>query len=224
MISLINLSKIYQPAKDVKVVALDNINVEIKTGEFVTVLGSSGSGKSTLMYQLGLLEKPTMGEIYFDNKKVSDLSDAEISYLRNQKIGFIFQQFNLILKLSVLDNILMPASYSKHGITKEKADYAHYLLKTFGIEQKKDSRPNQLSGGQQQRVAIARALVNQPSVIIADEPTGNLDSKTGLQIMELISKIHQEERKTIILVTHDTNIAKYAKRIIQIQDGKITKQ
>jgi putative ABC transport system ATP-binding protein len=221
MLRLVNLWKIYKPSKDVTVTALKEINLEIKNNDFVAILGSSGSGKSTLLYQLGLLEKPTRGEVFVKEQKVSQLSDAAVSYLRNQTIGFIFQQFNLIPKLSVLDNVLLPTAYTKNGITKDRQNFARKLLTDFGISEKASAKPNQLSGGQQQRVAVARALVNQPEVIIADEPTGNLDSHTGIQIMELIKSIHEKEKKTIILVTHDQAIAEYAHRVVQIKDGQI---
>ena len=173
---------------------------------------------------LGLLERPTEGGIYIADEDISRLSDAEISLIRNQTIGFVFQQFNLITKLTVLENVLLPAHYSPLGVTAAIEKYAQYLLETFGILEKKDAFPNQLSGGQQQRVAIARALVNSPKVIIADEPTGNLDSKTGIQIMELIKQIHIKEGKTILVVTHDEHIASYAKRIIHMFDGRIIKK
>jgi len=219
MIKLVGVSKTYKPSKDVVVNALKSINLEIQKNDFLAILGSSGSGKSTLLYQLGLLEKPSSGKIFINEKDVSNLNDAEVSYLRNQTIGFIFQQFNLILKLSVLDNVLLPTAYTKNGTTRERVAFAKKLLTDFGILEKAHARPNQLSGGQQQRVAIARALINEPDIIIADEPTGNLDSKTGLQIMDLIKTIHEKDKKTIILVTHDQQIASYAHKVIRLQDG-----
>lgn len=221
MIRVEHVSKIYRPSKDVTVNALIDITFEIKQGEFVAILGSSGSGKSTLLYVLGLLEKPTEGAVYIADQNISHLSDTEISSIRNKTIGFVFQQFNLITKLTVLENVLLPAHYSPTGVTQAVEKYALFLLETFGILEKKDAFPNQLSGGQQQRVAIARALVNSPRVVIADEPTGNLDSKTGIQIMELIKQIHSKEGKTVILVTHDEHIAGYAKRVIRLLDGRI---
>ncbi|MFA6005626.1 MAG: ABC transporter ATP-binding protein [Patescibacteria group bacterium] len=222
MIRLDKITKNYQPSKDVVVQALKNISITINSGEFVALLGNSGSGKSTLLYIIGLLEKATSGSIFIKDKNISELNDAQISRIRNKTIGFVFQQFNLITKLTVLENVLLPAAYSAYGIQKENKDYARYLLETFGILEKGNSFPNQLSGGQQQRVAIARALINKPEVIIADEPTGNLDSKTGIQIMDLIKEIHLKEKKTIVLVTHDEHIARYAKRIVRIVDGGIT--
>lgn len=223
MIRLVNVSKIYQPSKDVRVVALDKINIEIKNNQFIGILGKSGSGKSTLMYILGLLERPSHGEVYIKDQLVSNMSDQQVSSLRNQTIGFIFQQFNLIPKLSVLENVILPAVYSKSGQQAKHLEYAQYLLKRFGILDKKNAFPNQLSGGQQQRVAITRALVNKPEIIIADEPTGNLDSKTGEQIMLLMKEIHEKEKKTIILVTHDNEIAKQAKNLLYLEDGIIIK-
>jgi len=224
MIRLENVAKVYRPSRDVKVTALDNINVEIKASEFMGILGKSGSGKSTLMYILGLLERPSSGSVYIQNKLSSDLSDQEISQLRNRTVGFIFQQFNLIPKLTVFENILLPAVYRNYANSEEAIKYGTFLLERFGILEKKGSFPNQLSGGQQQRVAIARALINKPEIIIADEPTGNLDSKTGQQIMNLLDEIHQKEKKTIILVTHDPQIAKRAKRLLYLEDGCIIKQ
>lgn len=224
MIRLHQVSKIYRPSKDVKVTALDNISLEIKDNEFVAILGKSGSGKSTLMYILGLLEKPTQGEVYIKNKLLSDLTDQQISSLRNQTIGFIFQQFNLIPKLSIMNNVLLPGVYRPGNNHQALIEYGQYLLGKFGILDKQNAFPNQLSGGQQQRVAITRALINKPEIIIADEPTGNLDSKTGNQIMDLLDEIHQKDKKTIILVTHDQQIAKRAKRQLFLEDGCLIKK
>lgn len=221
MIKLKNVAKIYKPSKDIEVVAIKNISLTINKGEFVTILGSSGSGKSTLLYIIGLLEKPSKGRVIVDQQDVSSLDDKKVSQLRNKTMGFVFQQFNLIPKLNILENVLLPLNYSPEGITQKYKLRALELLDSLGIVNKKDAFPNQLSGGQQQRVAIARALINNPEVIIADEPTGNLDSKTGTQIMSLIKEIHHKENKTIILVTHDQNIAKYSQRIIKINDGEI---
>ena len=224
MIQLSRVSKVYRPSRDVKVTALDNISLEIKKGEFVGILGKSGSGKSTLMYILGLLEQPSAGEVRILGRLASGLSDKEISSLRNHTVGFIFQQFNLIPKLTVFENVLLPALYREHRLTKPDLEYAEYLLGRFGILDKKLSFPNQLSGGQQQRVAIARALINKPSIIIADEPTGNLDTKTGQEIMSLLNEVHQTEKRTIILVTHDQQVAKRAKRLLYLEDGTLVKQ
>jgi putative ABC transport system ATP-binding protein len=224
MIRLHQVSKIYRPSKDVKVTAISNISLEIGQNEFVGILGKSGSGKSTLMYILGLLEKPSEGKVYIKNQLVSNLNDQEISHIRNQTIGFIFQQFNLIPKLSIIENVLLPTQYHRLGSSPKTIEYARYLLGRFGILDKERAFPNQLSGGQQQRVAITRALINKPDVVIADEPTGNLDTKTGQEIMRLLSEIYQKEKKTIILVTHDNQIAKQAKRLLYLEDGCLIKQ
>jgi putative ABC transport system ATP-binding protein len=224
MIRLHKVSKIYRPSKDVKVTALDNVSLEIKQGEFVAILGKSGSGKSTLMYIIGLLEKPTQGEVYIKNKLTSQMNDQQISSLRNETVGFIFQQFNLIPKLPIIENVVLPMVYRSKNQRAETTKYAEYLMGRFGILEKRGAFPNQLSGGQQQRVAIARALINKPEIIIADEPTGNLDSKTGAQIMDLLEEIHQKEAKTIILVTHDQQVAKRAKRQLYLEDGCLVKQ
>ncbi len=221
MIRLKAVTKIYHPSKDVKVIALNNISLTINKGEFVAILGSSGSGKSTLLYIIGLLEKVSSGQVIINNQDVSDLDDQQISLMRNGVMGFVFQQFNLIPKLNVFENTLLPLNYRSQNITNKDKKRAIEFLNRLGIKDKISAFPNQLSGGQQQRVAIARALINNPEVIIADEPTGNLDSKTGTQIMTLIKNIHQQEKKTVVLVTHDQNIAKYAQRIIKINDGKI---
>ena len=224
MIRLHKISKIYRPSKDVKVTALDNISLEIKQNEFVAILGKSGSGKSTLMYILGLLEKPSLGEIYINKRLASEMDDRQISSLRNETIGFIFQQFNLIPKLSIMQNVVLPAVYRPGNQHQKVLEYGQYLLSRFGIMDKSNAFPNQLSGGQQQRVAIARALINKPEIIIADEPTGNLDTKTGIQIMDLLGEIHQKEKKTIILVTHDQQVAKRAHRQLFLEDGCLIKQ
>ncbi|PJE63606.1 macrolide ABC transporter ATP-binding protein [Candidatus Roizmanbacteria bacterium CG10_big_fil_rev_8_21_14_0_10_45_7] len=218
MIEVHNVSKIYRPSKQVEVVALHNITITIKKGEFVAILGSSGSGKSTLLYVIGLLERPTSGTVRIENKDTASLDDEHISRIRGEMVGFVFQQFNLIPNLTVLANVLLPSRYTPKPQAESRAIA---LLETFGIGSKVNAYPNQLSGGQQQRVAIARALMNNPNIIIADEPTGNLDSKTGKQIVELLQEIHKKEEKTIIIVTHDASIAAYAKRIIHIQDGEL---
>ncbi len=220
MIELHDVSKIYRPSKQVEVIALHNVTLTIHTGEFVAILGSSGSGKSTLLYVIGLLERPSSGTVLISNKDTATLPDQARSRIRGEMVGFVFQQFNLIPKLTVLENVLLPSQY-KHMDEKVSRQRALELLETFGIGSKADAFPNQLSGGQQQRVAIARALINNPQVVIADEPTGNLDSKTGKQIIELLRDIHNKEGKTIIIVTHDPSIAAYAKRIIHIQDGEV---
>ncbi len=219
LIKLININKVFELDEDLKFQALKNINLEIKSGEFVAIIGPSGSGKSTLMNILGLLDKPTSGSYFLDDKDVSKLKDDTLATLRNKKIGFVFQSFNLLNRTSALDNVALPLIYS--GISKTERNFrAEKMLERVGLLNKLLSRPNQLSGGQQQRVAIARALVTNPQVIFADEPTGNLDSKTGIEILKLLKKLNQEG-KTIILITHEQTIARYANRTISLKDGQV---
>ncbi len=218
MIDLQNVYKIYQVG-DSTVHALDGMSLHIDDGEFVAIVGQSGSGKSTLMNIIGCLDIPTMGTYILDGIDVSTLSDDELSYIRKYKLGFIFQQYNLIQKLNVISNVELPLIYKKVS-KRERVESAKEALKRVGLEGKENRYPQQLSGGQQQRVSIARALATRPSVILADEPTGALDSKTGKEVLELIKKLN-DEGNTIILVTHDINIAMQAKRIVRIQDGKI---
>lgn len=198
--------------------ALDGVNLEIKKGEFVSIVGKSGSGKSTLMHILGLLDRCTSGKVFFNGSDVSTLNDYSLAKLRSDEIGFVFQSFNLLAKTGALENVLLPSLYtSKKFNARERA---LFLLEKVGLSDKINNTPAQLSGGQQQRVAIARALINDPSVILADEPTGNLDSKNGAEVLLLLKKLNSEG-KTVIVVTHDEDIAKEAKRIIRISDGKI---
>lgn len=222
MIVLKNVWKEYRFDNEITFTALKNINLEIKEREFVSIIGPSGSGKSTLMHIIGLLDKPTKGKVFIDNKEVSQLNDNQLSVLRNQKIGFVFQQFNLINKLTVLENILLPTIYFHGQLNFNPKEKALNLIKKFNISGKENSYPNKLSGGQQQRVAIARALIMDPSIILADEPTGNLDSKNGEIILSLLELLNKEEKRTVIIVTHDIEIAKRAKKIIKIRDGMIT--
>lgn len=223
MIKLLNVNKHYQIDHTVSQV-LSDINLEIKDKEFIGILGASGSGKSTLMHILGLLDVPSSGEVYYDDHRVSELSDRQLSHLRNQYVGFVFQQFNLIDKLSVLDNVLLPAQYAKKRLPFNPRTHAEELLQRFGIYDRKDYYPNRISGGQQQRVAIARALVMNPKLILADEPTGNLDSKTGEEILSLIENLNHEFGVTVVMVTHDPKIAARTKRQIYIKDGRIEKR
>jgi len=218
IISLRDVYKNYEP-EGFTVKVLKGINLELKHGDFVAIMGTSGSGKTTLMNIIGLLDTPTSGSYYLDSKEVSRLNDDEMSHLRNKKIGFIFQSFYLIQFSNVLENVLLPAYYSGHD-TAKYTKRAIQLLEEFGMMDKKKSKPNQLSGGQQQRVAIARALINDPDIILADEPTGQLDSETSLVIMEYIENLHKMG-KTVILVTHDKQTASYANKIINIIDGGI---
>ena len=220
MISVRNLKKTYILGGE-EVHALDDVSLDIKEHEFVAIIGQSGSGKSTFMNMLGCLDQPDSGEITLDGIDILKCKPNELSTIRNKKIGFIFQQFHLLPKLTALENVELPLIYQ--GIsTKKRREKAMQALKEVGLDQRMDHKPNQLSGGQQQRVAIARALVGKPSLLLADEPTGNLDSGSGKDIMKLLHKLHQEGN-TIVLITHDNNIAMEAQRQIQIMDGKIVK-
>ena len=223
MIRLENVSKSYKIDEETTFFALKDATLEIKEKEFISIIGPSGSGKSTLMHLIGLLDKPSRGEIIIQNKKISRLDDDQISTLRNEFVGFVFQQFNLIPKLTVLENILLPTVYARKKIDYDPTDKAIDLLKKFGLYEKRNSYPNKISGGQQQRVAILRALIMEPKLILADEPTGNLDSKTGKGIMELLKFLNENEKLTIAVVTHEVDIASYAKRIVNVRDGKIMK-
>lgn len=218
LIEVKNLEKEYVSGEVVTKV-LHGLSFNIKKGEFVSIMGPSGSGKSTLMHILGLLERPSSGIYLFQNKNVSALKDNELAFLRNKEIGFVFQSFNLLKRTSVLENVKLPLIYAKDK--KNSTQRAKDVLKSVGLEHRLNYFTNQISGGEQQRVAIARALVNNPAVIFADEPTGNLDSKSGVQVMEILQKLN-EEGKTIILVTHETYTAEHARRIIKMKDGLIT--
>ncbi len=215
-----NVSKIYKMnGFDVK--ALDGVSLSIKEGEFVAIIGPSGSGKSTLMHLIGCLDIPTKGEVILDGHKVARMSEGSLADIRNQKIGFVFQAFNLLSKTTALENVSLPLLYG--GITEEEAsEMAQTALKQVDLEDRVGHYSNQLSGGQQQRVAVARALVSNPAIILADEPTGNLDSKSGVDVMNVFKKLHKEGR-TVILVTHDPSVAKQAQRIIKLKDGYIQK-
>ena len=220
IIKLDDISKTYYLGEE-KVKAVCNVTLDIYEKEYISILGSSGSGKSTLMYLIGLLEVPSKGKIYLDGKDVSKISDNTISHLRNQYIGFVFQSFNLINKFTVLENVLLPSKYSKAALDFDPQARALKILKDFGILDRKDFFPNKISGGQQQRVAIARSLIMNPKIILADEPTGNLDSKTGPEILSLMENLHKKYNTTIIMVTHEKNIAKRAKKLIYIKDGEV---
>ncbi len=220
LVELRNVSKIYQLGGE-EIRALDDVTLDIETGEFISIIGPSGSGKSTLMHILGCLDSPTKGTIQLDGTMIHNASRRELAAIRNRKIGFVFQFFNLLPKLNVTQNVELPMVYS--GIsTRERKKRALDALTLVGLENRSNHRPMQLSGGQQQRVAIARALVNSPKIVFADEPTGNLDSHTGEAILELFRKLSQEGR-TIALVTHDPEIAAVTPRRIEIRDGKVAK-
>lgn len=220
LVKLISVNKIFLTG-EVKFQALKDINLTIKKGEFLAIIGPSGSGKSTLMNILGLLDKPTTGQFFLEDQDVSKLSQDELANLRNKKLGFIFQSFNLLPRTKAIDNVALPLIYS--GLERsERYIRAKKELEKVGLGNNLNSKPSQLSGGMQQRVAIARALVTNPEIIFADEPTGNLDTKTGKEILEIFKSLNSLG-KTVILITHDMTIAQNAKRIIQIKDGEIIK-
>lgn len=217
LIELKQLGKTYVSG-DLETEVLKEIDFRIEKGEFVSIMGPSGSGKSTLMHILGLLERPSTGSYHFAGKNINDLDDEDLAHLRNREIGFVFQAFNLLARTSVLDNVKLPLIYSQN---KRKMDErARKVLKSVGLDHRLNYYTNQISGGEKQRVAIARALVNEPAVIFADEPTGNLDSKSGVQVMDILQKLNAQG-KTIILVTHETFTAEHAQRIIRVHDGRI---
>src|SRR5271154_896899 len=205
---------------EIQVHALRGVSMEIHPGEFVAVMGSSGSGKSTLMNILGCLDKPTRGHYFLDGKDVSGLTKSELAKIRSRKIGFVFQQFNLLSRTSALENVELPTIYAGVAI-EERERRAEEALKRVGLSDRAGHFPSQLSGGQQQRVAIARALVNNPSLLLADEPTGNLDSRTSVEIMDIFQKLNEEQGLTVVIVTHEPDIAQYAKRALEFRDGKM---
>lgn len=203
-----------------KVAALKGVSLSIKKGEFMAIMGASGSGKSTLMHILGCLDSPTMGKYYLEGVEVSRFSKNELAEIRNKKLGFIFQSFNLLSRTTVVENIELPFIYSKK-ISKNDIDKIHQIMRILGIDGLQKHYPNQLSGGQQQRVAIARAIVNDPTLLLADEPTGNLDSATSTDVMSVLTDLNHNLGITIVLVTHETDIAGYARRVVVLKDGKV---
>ena len=212
-----NLTKVYGKG-EAKVVALNNISFEVEEGEFIAIIGPSGSGKSTILHSIAGLEKPTDGKVYFYDKNMYEMNKKELTILRRQKIGIIYQFYNLIPTLNVEENILLPIELDRKKVDKEKLEE---IMKFLGIDNRRKHLPNELSGGQQQKVAIGRALMINPTIILADEPTGNLDTKSSNEIIQLLKKANKEYNQTIIMITHNLEIAKLADRIIRIEDGKI---
>ncbi len=212
-----NLEK-YYGKKENTVKAVDGVNLKVEEGEFVSIVGTSGSGKSTLLHMIGGLDKPTNGEVFIDGKDIYSMNDENLSIFRRRKIGFIFQSYNLIPVLNVWENITLPIELDAKEIDKE---FIKELMETLNIYDKKDVYPNQLSGGQQQRVAIARALATRPSIILADEPTGNLDSKTSLEVLNLLKHSVKKYHQTLVMITHDETLSLMADRIIRIEDGSV---
>lgn len=221
VIEATDIKKIYKMG-EVEVHALSGASVNIKHGEIVAIMGPSGSGKSTLMNILGCLDRPTSGQYILDGEVVSHLTSDQLAVIRNRKVGFVFQSFNLLPRATALSNVELPMRYA--GVVRGRSDRAREALESVGLADRMNHRPTELSGGQQQRVAIARALVNNPAILMADEPTGNLDSKSGREIMELILQLNRERGTTIILVTHDTNVAENAQRIIRLYDGLVMEE
>ena len=220
LISLSGIQKRYELGEQI-VYALREINLEIQRGEYAALMGPSGSGKSTLMNIIGCLDTPTAGTYILNGKEVSSMTDGELSHIRNQEIGFVFQTFNLLNRLTALDNVALPLVYAGVG-KKERTERAKSALNDVGLGDRMSHKPNELSGGQRQRVAVARSLINNPSILLADEPTGNLDTNTSKEIMALFDEIHARGN-TIILVTHEEDIARYAKRMVRVRDGVIEK-
>jgi putative ABC transport system ATP-binding protein len=221
VIEAIDLMKIYKMG-EVEVKALAGVSFTVNRGEILSIMGPSGSGKSTLMNILGCLDRPTSGEYILDGEKVSNLKDDQLAIIRNRKVGFVFQSFNLLPRASALANVELPLRYA--GISRGRTEIARHALESVGLEDRIHHKPTELSGGQQQRVAIARALVNTPAILMADEPTGNLDTKSGKEIMALIQSLNQDRGMTIIIVTHDPTIAAQTSRIIRLRDGLLEEQ
>ncbi|MBN1210955.1 MAG: ABC transporter ATP-binding protein [candidate division Zixibacteria bacterium] len=219
MIEIKNMTRIFRMG-DIAVNALRGIDLKVESGEFVAVMGSSGSGKSTLMNLLGCLDKPTAGEYFLDGIRVDELEGNDFATIRNEKIGFVFQTFNLLARTSALENVMLPLFYDRRGRIKNPRQAAVEALTRVGLADRLEHLPNQLSGGQQQRVAIARALVNQPAIVLADEPTGNLDSRTSIDVLSLFQELN-DQGITVILVTHERDIADYTKRVVELRDGLI---
>lgn len=221
LVEIRDICKVYNPGEN-EVKALDHVSLTIREGEFVAIIGHSGSGKSTLMNMLGCLDVPTSGSYYLHGHDVGSMSDDELSDIRNQEIGFVFQGFNLIPSLTALENVELPLIYRGVG-KRERMELSEAALDKVGLEKRKTHKPSEMSGGQQQRVGVARALVLDPEIIFADEPTGNLDSNTSAEVLRLMRKVVQEQNQTMVMVTHDNHLAGFADRIFHIIDGKIVK-
>ena len=223
MIEIENITKVYQMG-EVEVHALRGVSLQIEVGEWVAIMGPSGSGKSTLMHVIGCLDTPTSGSYQLDDAEVSGMDDNRLAIIRNRQIGFVFQTFNLLPRTSALKQVMLPMQYFRDGArvsASERKRRAQEALAMVGLGDRMDHRPTELSGGEQQRVAIARALVNDPAIIMADEPTGNLDSKAGAEVMEILHRLHRENGITIVMVTHDDEIGGQAERIVRLRDGRV---
>ena len=220
VIRMENIVKTYYLGKPNELEILHGINLTVNKGEFVSIVGESGSGKSTLMNIIGVLDRQTQGNYYLEGQDVNGMSDEVRSAIRNRRIGFVFQNFNLLPRANALKNVMVPLLYGEEH-SKNGKEHAMEMLKMVGMEDRADHRPNELSGGQQQRVAIARAMINDPAIILADEPTGALDSKTGHMVMDLFHKLHEEQGKTIVLITHSQELAQETERIVTLLDGQI---
>ncbi|HUI88546.1 MAG TPA: ABC transporter ATP-binding protein [Anaerolineales bacterium] len=225
IIELRELCKVYQMGEDISVTALDHVNLEIHEGEFVSIMGPSGSGKSTLMNIVGCLDHPTSGQYVLDGQDVGNLDRVQKALIRNNKIGFVFQSYNLLARATALHNVILPMIYSRYKKTSwaEREQHGRETLETVGLGKRIHHLPKELSGGQQQRVAIARALINDPVLILADEPTGNLDTKSGEEILDLLHALHKKGR-TIVMVTHNPETAVHADRVVHVRDGRIAKE
>jgi len=221
VISVKNLVKTYVVG-EVEVRALRGVNLDVERGEFLSVTGPSGSGKSTFMHIVGCLDRPTSGQYFLDGQDVSRMSKDQLASIRNKKIGFVFQGFNLLSRTSALDNVELPLLYAGSGMkTADRHKRAMEVLTAVGLQERADHHPNQLSGGQQQRVAIARSLINTPSILLADEPTGNLDTRTSIEVMDIFQKLNRERGITVLLITHEQDIAEYGTRVVQFRDGQV---